>query len=87
MSGLFCFRLFVIAHQNWNTEDKIMVNERDANGLYRKALAAVITAFTGVSDLCEPPAKPAIDLQTDRESVEESVERVLALLPERGYDA
>jgi adenylylsulfate kinase-like enzyme len=64
-----------------------MVNERDANGSYRKALAAVITAFTGVSDLYEPPAKPAVEPQTDRESVEESVERVLALLRERGAEA
>ena len=77
----------MIAHTNRSTEDKIMVNEREANGLYRKALAAVITAFTGVSDLYEPPAKPALELQADRESVEESVGRGLALLPERGYDA
>ena len=64
-----------------------MLSERDANGLYRKALAAVITAFTGVSDLYEPPAKPALELQADRESVEEGVERRLALAPEHRYDA
>ena len=86
MSGLFCFWLFMIDHQNWNTEDRIMVNERDANGPYRKALAAVITAFTGVSDLYEPPAKPAIEPQADRERVEESVEHVL-VLRERGAEA
>jgi adenylylsulfate kinase-like enzyme len=87
MSGLFCFRPFRERHQKWNTEDKIMVNERDANGPYRKALAAVITAFTGVSDLYESPAKPAVEPQADRESVEESVEHVLALLRERGAEA
>ena len=86
MSGFFCFWLFVIAHQNWNTEDRIMVNERDANGPYRRALAAVITAFTGVSDLYESSAKPAIEPQADRESVEESVKRVL-VLRERGAEA
>jgi adenylyl-sulfate kinase len=59
--------------------------ERDTKGLYRKAFAGVITAFTGVSDPYEPPAKPDLELHTDRESVEESVERVLALLRERGY--
>jgi len=64
-----------------------MATERDANGLYRKALAAVITAFTGVSDLYEPIAKPALELQTDRESVEDDAERVLALVRERGADA
>jgi adenylylsulfate kinase-like enzyme len=86
MSGLFCFRTFVIAQSNCNTEDKIMATERDANGLYRKALAAVITAFTGVSDLYEPPAMPALEPQADRGTVEDGIERVLALR-ERGADA
>jgi adenylylsulfate kinase len=63
-----------------------MVTERDANGLYRKALAAVITAFTGVSDLYEPPAKPALELQAGHETVEDGIERVL-VLRERGADA
>jgi adenylylsulfate kinase len=64
-----------------------MATERDSKGLYRKAVAAVITAFTGVSDLYEPPAKPDLELHTDRESVEEGVEPVLALLRERGANA
>jgi adenylylsulfate kinase-like enzyme len=64
-----------------------MATERDAHGPYRKALAAVITAFTGVSDLYELPGKPDPELQVDRESGEESVEPVLALLRERGADA
>jgi adenylylsulfate kinase len=54
---------------------------------YRKALAAVITAFTGVSDLYETPAEPDLEVPTDRESVEKRVEPVLALLPEGGYNA
>jgi adenylylsulfate kinase len=54
---------------------------------YRKALAALITAFTGVSDLYEPPSKPDLQPRTDRECVEERVESVLALVPEGGYDA
>ena len=54
---------------------------------YRKALAAVITAFTGVSDLYEPPPKPDLELRTDGEGVEKRVESVLALVPESGYDA
>jgi adenylylsulfate kinase len=59
--------------------------ERDAKGPYRMAFAGVITAFTGVADLYEPPAKPDLELHTDRESVDESVERVLGLLRDRGY--
>lgn len=64
-----------------------MATERDAKGLYWKTLAAVITAFTGVSDLSEPPAKPDLEPHTDRESVEESEERVLALVREPVADA
>ena len=52
---------------------------RNNLSLYWKTLAAVITAFTGVADLYEPPAKPDLEPHTDRESVEESVERVVAL--------
>ena len=64
-----------------------MGTERDADGLYRKALAAMITAFTGVSNLYEPPAKPDLELPVEREAVDESVEHVLALLRERGAEA
>jgi len=64
-----------------------MATERDAKGFHRKAIAAVITAFTGVSDLYEPPPKPEIELQTDRASVERSVELAIALFHERGYNA
>lgn len=63
-----------------------MATERDANGLYRKTLAAVITAFTGVTDLYEPPAKPAVELQADLGTVEDGIEPVL-VLRERGANA
>lgn len=64
-----------------------MATERDSNGQYRRALAAVITAFTGVPDLHEPLAKPGLELPADREGVEESVEHLLPLLSERGAEA
>jgi hypothetical protein len=90
MSGLFCFWHFSIDHQTAAQRKEIMATSSEGmTGLsgYRKALAAVITAFTGVPDLYEPPPKPDLELRTDRESVEESVESVLALAPEGGYDA
>lgn len=59
--------------------------ERDTKGLYRKALAGTITAFTGVSDPYEAPATPDLELHTASESVDESVARVFDLLRERGY--
>ena len=53
---------------------------RDVKGMYRKALAGEITGFTGVSDPYETPANPDITVQTDAESVDVSVRRILDLL-------
>jgi len=58
--------------------------DRDVKGLYRKALAGEIEHFTGVSDPYEPPPSPDVLLQTDKETVEESLGTLLAALDERG---
>jgi adenylylsulfate kinase len=61
------------------------LTRRDVKGLYEKALRGEITNFTGISDPYEPPAHPEVIVDTDRERVEESVEKILAVLQERGY--
>jgi adenylyl-sulfate kinase len=58
---------------------------RDVKGLYDKALAGKIGSFTGVSDPYEAPLAPELELRTDRETLEESVDRVLAALRGRGF--
>ena len=58
---------------------------RDVKGLYDKALAGKIGSFTGVSDPYEEPLAPELELRTDRESLDESVERVLDALRARGF--
>jgi adenylylsulfate kinase len=58
--------------------------ERDVKGLYKKALAGEIKQFTGVSDPYEEPLNPEIIIESDRETVEESVERILDKLDELG---
>ena len=58
---------------------------RDVKGLYGKALAGTITAFTGVSDPYEPPTAPDVEVNTERESIGESVERVLDTIRKRGF--
>ncbi len=50
---------------------------RDPKGLYAKARANEIKAFTGISAPYEPPTHPEIELRTDRLSVAESVSAVL----------
>ena len=59
--------------------------QRDVKGLYRRALAGEITNFTGISDPYEEPLAPEVTVQTDRESAEESVGRILARLEALGY--
>ena len=58
--------------------------QRDVKGLYKKALAGEIPHFTGISDPYEPPESPEVTVHTDSETVEQSVERILAALHERG---
>lgn len=54
--------------------------QRDTKGLYRKAQQGLIQNFTGVNDIYEPPAAPAIHLHTDRETVTESVDKLILQL-------
>jgi len=58
--------------------------ERDVKGLYKKALAGEIREFTGVSDPYEEPLNPEVIVKTDRESIEESANRIIAELEARG---
>jgi adenylyl-sulfate kinase len=57
---------------------------RDVKGLYGKALAGEIASFTGVSDPYEAPADPDVEVNTEHETLDESVEHVLDALRERG---
>ena len=58
---------------------------RDVKGLYKKALAGEIKEFTGVSDPYEEPFNPEIVVETDREGVEDSVNKILTRLQELGF--
>lgn len=61
--------------------------ERDVKGLYKKALAGEIASFTGVTDPYEPPVNPEVTIDSSRDSIEESIERVWAKLREKGLIA
>jgi adenylylsulfate kinase len=54
-------------------------------GLYRKARAGEIPEFTGISAPYEPPERPELVLDTNRESARESVDRLVGYLGEKGY--
>lgn len=59
--------------------------KRDPKGLYVKARKGEIAQFTGISSPYEPPLAPELTLHTDRESVAESVDRIMSLLRDRGF--
>lgn len=59
--------------------------QRDVKGMYQKALRGEIKEFTGISDPYEEPLNPELVLETDKESLEESVAKVIAKLEELGY--
>ena len=54
--------------------------KRDKKGLYKKARKGEIKDFTGISDPYEPPEDPEIVLHTDKETVKESINKVIEYL-------
>ena len=54
--------------------------QRDVKGLYRRARLGEISNFTGISSPYEAPEQPALTLDTASVTLEESVDRVLAIL-------
>jgi adenylylsulfate kinase-like enzyme len=57
---------------------------RDTKGLYARARAGEIPAFTGISDPFEAPEGPDLRLDTQGCAPEENARRILDHLVERG---
>jgi sulfate adenylyltransferase len=58
---------------------------RDAKGLYARARAGLIPAFTGISDPYEPPADAEVVVDAGSQSPLEAAESVLGHLAAQGY--
>jgi len=58
---------------------------RDVKGLYQKARRGEIPEFTGISAPYEAPLHPELVLDTNRETVEQSVAGLVAHLEKSGY--
>jgi adenylylsulfate kinase len=54
--------------------------QRDPKRLYARALAGEIRSFTGIDDPYEPPLEPDVQCNTEVESCEESMRKVLAAI-------
>ncbi len=59
--------------------------QRDVKGLYKKAREGIIKNFTGIDDPYEEPENPEIIVETDKESLEESVNKIINYLKENRY--
>ena len=73
---------FVEVHVHCPVE---VLAKRDVKGLYKQALAGEIGNFTGVSDPYEPPLKPEVVVDSSKETVVESIDKIIAKLRELGY--
>lgn len=61
-----------------------LCEKRDTKGLYKRARTGEILHFTGISDPYEPPARPDLVCDTEKESVRECVGKIIRLLEETG---
>lgn len=59
--------------------------DRDTKGLYKKAIAGEIANFTGVSDPYEEPLHPDVVCDTSRESLQQSLSKVIDALERLGH--
>lgn len=68
---------FVEVHVQCSIDELV---RRDTKGLYARALSGSLENFTGISDPYEEPLAPEVTVRTDLESLDESVDRVLAAI-------
>jgi len=61
-----------------------LCEQRDPKGLYKRARAGEVAAFTGISSPYESPEQPELRLETAALSVEQELGQVIALLQQRG---
>ena len=59
--------------------------KRDVKGLYKKARRGAIQGFTGIDDPYEEPLNPEVIVDTDVESVSQSLEKIWSTLCHLGY--
>jgi len=61
-----------------------IAEQRDPKGLYKKARAGEIKEFTGISAPYEEPIKPELTIDTSKLDLEQSRDRVIQFLEQKG---
>lgn len=59
--------------------------ERDVKGMYKKARNQEIKGFTGIDDPYDVPKNPELTIETENETLENSVEKILNYLKTQGH--
>lgn len=59
--------------------------KRDPKGLYQKARAGQIPEFTGISSPYEEPLSPELIIESNQQSIEESVNVIINYLQAKGF--
>ncbi len=75
-------RNFVEVHLSTPLEE---CEKRDTKGLYERARRGVIKNLTGIDDPYEVPGDPELTIESARESVEKSVDRITKYLTDRKF--
>ena len=68
---------YFLVHVNCSVEK---CEERDVKGLYKKARAGEIKNFTGIDSPYEIPDNPNLIVATEKESVNESVNKIFTAI-------
>ncbi len=76
-NGILGSERFVEAHV---AADITVCERRDPRGLYQKARAGTIPEFTGVSAPYEVPENPTVRVDSGTQTVEQSIEQLLAVV-------
>lgn len=59
--------------------------QRDPKGLYQKALNGLLPKFTGLDSPYEKPLNPTMEINTDKESVFNCLEKIISYLKVKKY--
>ena len=59
--------------------------KRDVKGMYKKARNNEIKGFTGIDDPYDVPKNPELTIETENETLENSVEKILNYLKTQGH--
>jgi len=59
--------------------------KRDVKGMYKKARNQEIKSFTGIDDPFDIPENPQLVIETEKKTLENSVEEILSYLKTKGH--